>query len=435
MKKSIVLSLLLMSVTCVASELSFTSSASVDNCVEGVLAAITVIVDGGQTPYTVEVAGQTPQSGSESVYLFPNIAAGIYDIEVTDDASTTVNNSVTVFESDLLVTVDSVAVNCVEGENGSITVTIADGVQPYTVEVSDQATQEGVGPDFTFSDLEEGNYGVKVTDNLFCNRVRNVPLLLNNLAFESEVSFPDCAGLPSLVVTVTDGVQPYTVTLEGLTPQVGVGPFTFTDLDAGTYEVLIVDSSDCARAADIEVPVNLAVTVDVIPANCVPNEQGSIQITVEGGIAPFTVVVADQDSQVGDGPVFDFGDLEEGTYEYSVADSNSPDACIITGTAEVLVNTLEISTVTTPASTENPAGGSITVTVTGGVAPYIVTIPGQAVQEGSGPVFIFEDLAPGTYQVSVVSALDARCTRTSCTTVLSDNSITDFINLKYCATC
>ena len=53
----------------------------------------------------------------------------------------------------------------VNADNGDIiTVEVTGGTAPYTVEVTDQFPQMGPGPVFLFTEIEDGAYEVKVTD-------------------------------------------------------------------------------------------------------------------------------------------------------------------------------------------------------------------------------------------------------------------------------
>src|SRR5207247_2223026 len=96
-----------------------------------------------------------------------------------------------------------------------------------------------------------------------------------------------------------------------------------------------------------------------------------------------------------------FTGLASGTYPASITDNHT---CPGSATG-VLVDhpaAITASETTTPASCNGGSNGSVTVTVSGGTAPYDVTVDGvtQSVTT-SGGTTTFTGLASGTYPASI----------------------------------
>ncbi|NQX91179.1 MAG: SprB repeat-containing protein, partial [Flavobacteriales bacterium] len=250
----------------------------------------------------------------------------------------------------------------------------------------------------------------------------------------------------SIDVTVDDAVEPitYTWTYEGMFFS---NDQNITDLETGEYCLTIVDANGCTTEDCIDViEVDLLNVSNVefcdftcFPISCFGACDGSIEITIEGGIAPYS---SDLNGTVVAGATPLFDNLCAGTYDIVVTDAigceitvqytlDQPDELEIevVGSTDVLCNGEETGLITvtttggcppytyewshdpnltTPIATELPAG-EFTVTVTdvnGCVSAESVTI----VINGPGdPIGVTVDnvsLYPGGFNVSCPGASD-----------------------------
>lgn len=190
-----------------------------------------------------------------------------------------------------------------------------------------------------------------------------------------------------------------TLTINGGTP-----PFTFdwdnapdvqnpTGLAAGLYTVTISDGGGCGVTAQAFVggPPAADVIITEQDASCNGADDGSIEVTVNGGQTPFTF----NWDQLPDQQIVN--DVPAGSYSLTVTDGNGceifssatinePDALILTAMED------------TPESCPGQNDGTGSITISGGTTPYAVEWPnGETGTSSSG-------LAAGQYLITITDA-------------------------------
>ena len=169
-----------------------------------------------------------------------------------------------------------------------------------------------------------------------------------------------CNGLGdgTLDLTVTNGTSPYSfVWSNGSTDE------DLTGLVPGTYDVVITDDNGCTTAdtASIAEPTLLEVSSSVQDVLCNAGNDGSIDLTVTGGIAPYSYSWSNGSTDE------DLTGLTVGTYDVTVTDDNG---CTVQSSIDVEEpDTIQVTYTSTPATCEAP-NGTITIDVVGGTAPY-----------------------------------------------------------------
>src|SRR5438105_1490322 len=214
----------------------------------------------------------------------------------------------------------------------------------------------------------------------------------------------------SVTVTVSGGTAPYDVTVDGVTHSVATsgGTTTFTALASGTYPASITDAHTCPGSAAgvlVDQPAAITASETTTPASCFGGTNGSVTVTVSGGTAPYDVTVDGVTHSVAtSGGTTTFTALASGTYPASITDAHTCPG----SAAGVLVDqpaAITASETTTPASCFGGSNGSVTVTVSGGTAPYDVTVDGVTHSVAtSGGTTTFTALASGTYPASISDA-------------------------------
>ncbi|MCB9332798.1 MAG: SprB repeat-containing protein [Lewinellaceae bacterium] len=145
---------------------------------------------------------------------------------------------------------------------------------------------------------------------------------------------------------------------------------------------------------------------------CNGSSTGAIDLTVSGGVEPFTYVWA---NLAGSPDPEDRTNLPAGTYTVTVTGS---DGCTASVSATVTQPAALVLTRTIGNATCTNANGSIDLTVTGGTSPYSYNwsnIPGTSDPEDQS------NLSPGTYTVTVTDANG--CVGTSSATVGNSSSL------------
>ena len=155
--------------------------------------------------------------------------------------------------------------------------------------------------------------------------------------------------------------------------------FIFQNLSPGEYFIDIQEESSLCISSEINISINQPaqiisndLTSDV---SCFGGSDGLIEITIEGGISPYTTYLynANQENiSTESGDLISFNNLESGDYYYSVLDSNG---CLITGD-EIIFNINQPNEIivelneTGGVSCNNSEDGFIDITVSGGNPDY-----------------------------------------------------------------
>ena len=156
------------------------------------------------------------------------------------------------------------------------------GTPPYTYYWSNGETTEAI------TGLLAGSYSLTVTDANFCTIegtwTVNQP---DDLMVSGTVVDVLCNGGSdgSITLSVSGGTLPYAFLWnDGNTDQDRTG------LTAGLYNVTVTDANSCEEFAEftVEEPDALGVTAVVEDALCHTSCDGTITISVTGGIAPYT---------------------------------------------------------------------------------------------------------------------------------------------------
>jgi hypothetical protein len=243
-------------------------------------------VQGGTPPY-----GLSLDEGKSWVTndIFTGLTAGAYQVQIRDDRGCSTAIAVMVTEPDQLgaTITNLVDTKCQQGE-GSITIKVQGGTEPYTYTWYQGDTVIGSNPDL--SNLYAGGYKVEVIDSRGCQISVSATIINTNaIAFEvaatKEVS---CYGGVdgSAKVTVTTGVPPYEIMWsDGQTNQEAIG------LAAGVYTVTVIDGAGCTDTGEVKIsspiPLQMSIIEQTLPA-CFQGCDGRISVAVLGGVAPYT---------------------------------------------------------------------------------------------------------------------------------------------------
>ncbi len=333
--------------------LSVTPSQTDLTCFESADGTASVIANGGTAPYAFAWGPNVSTTFSAT-----GLAAGNYDLTVTDNNGCTVNNLFVITQPTQLTTSEThVNVLCSGNTTGSIDITATGGAPGYaytwTPNVSTTNTATGVGA---------GLYSVIVSDTNACTAMQTVtitepPLLTLATTPTAVLCFGTATGIinstpnggvPNYTFSATDGVN----TFNSSTGQ-------FSSLIAGTYGVVVTDQNACTATstAIVTEPVVLANVTDVVPATCYHYSDGSVTVTPSGGTPAYSFSISSGETN----STGTFNGLSAGTYTVTVTDFNGcslsnvgtvtePDSVTLSVTptpVEVkLGNTLQLSTTT-----------------------------------------------------------------------------------------
>ncbi len=308
-------------------------------------------VKGGNAPYTY-----LWNTGATTVAI-GNLTAGTYTCTITDAHDCTIVRSVTITQPAPLVASSArTDVTCFGGNNGDASVNAGGGVSPYTYLWNTGATTASI------ANLTAGDYSCTIKDANGCAIIRSItisqPDLLTATIHKTDVNCYDQASATASVAA-GGGTFPYTYLWN-----TGAVTATVTNLTAGNYSCTITDHKGCEVVKNITItnPANPFLATAIAAdhqVSCYGGADGKATVTVTGGIGSYTY----QWSNGAAGATV--SGLAAGTYTCTISDGGG---CEVTRTV----------TITQPAQLEATIskvnadcdGGSASVAVTGGTAPY-----------------------------------------------------------------
>lgn len=363
-------------------DLVLSSTSTAVDCYGNNTGSIDLTVSGGTpgTGYAYQWYNQTGAMSSTITEDPANLFAGTHTVVVTDQNGCSDTLETVVTQPDQLVISDFVItdLDCFNVPIGAIDITVSGGiVGTYTY---NWTTPNGAGLVATDEDqtgLNAGDYSVTVTDANSCTVNGNYVVTEPAAALTATYSTVDvkCFGDPtgSIDLAVDGGTAPYsyawsTVGGSGLI----ASDEDQTDLTAGTYDVVITDANGCQFNVSIVIgqpaaPLALSEThADVL---CYGGNDGSIDLSVTGGTAPYNYQWSNSASIILTATTEDLTTLPSDTYSVLVTDANE-----CTATLTVLVAQpsapLALTNVNTDVDCNANATGAIDLTVTGGTAGY-----------------------------------------------------------------
>jgi uncharacterized protein YjdB len=365
------------------------------SCFNGNNGAATVNVSGGSGNFSYLWSnGQMTQN-------LDNLRAGTYIVTITDiDDGCLGISSVNILQPSL-IQLDRLLshVNCFGGNNGSINLIPGGGMQPYSFNWADI---EGNNNPEDRTNLTAGSYTVTVTDTNGCSMSMTAQIQQPATGLNLNVQKRDvrCYGSSDAIIDITPsgGTLPYSYLWNG-----GAITQDRIHLDPGVYTVTVTDAKYCTSTASVTInePDELWLSHSKTDVSCFKGNNGSLDLNVIGGTAPFNYLWTSGDT------IQDISGLSAGQYSVLVTDNNG-----CTSTRNVIINQPdEIGFNLTPYQVGCFGGnnGSIQLSVIGGTPSYTyLWSDGKTTQNVSG-------LSAGAYTVTISD--NNLCTKTGTVSV------------------
>ncbi len=369
-------------------------------------------------------------SNSPSATTLCNLEAGPYTLTVTDSngCQDTFEYDVEETESFDVTIEESTDVSCFGVCDGTVTFSIDGGEAPYTGLID--------GTEYTFNssgaavitDLCAGTYTAEFTDANDCIASTFITIggpdslsidLISIIQEEGQIFDLQCTGDDNgqIDATVSGGTGTLSFEWTDITNTIIGTDEDINGLTAGQYCLTVIDENLCESVQCIELfePDSLLEATSVVSiyneiynVSCFDATDGSIDITVTGGIAPYTF------EWNGDGTIDgqeDQTDLGAGTYDVLIVDANF---CQLTLTFTLTEPTpIQVESDITGVSCNGVCDGGIDITISGGEGPYSVAWAGPDGFNSTDEDL--EDLCGGDYFLTVTDAIG--CSETIVLTV------------------
>jgi len=339
------------------------------SCFGDATGAINVNVFGGtpfeKTPgvFSYNYMWLGPNGFSSTGQNLVGLIAGTYNLVVTDLMGCSKTLAVTISQtSEIILDVTTSPITCYGANNATLSLAISGGEAPYQI----QWSNAGSG---TFqSNLSAGNYLITVTDNLGCQKIRNINIPEAPVySITPKVNNITCHGAHNGIINLNfiGGKTPVSLVWSD-------GPSTSpvrTDLGPGAYTVTISDGTPCYinNTFIITEPQELILSANLTNAfDCNGVNSGVINLLVAGGTAPYTYAWSNGATTE------DLQNIPAGDYSVLVTDTNG---CSQTGQFVItrpLPIAISLSTIDGYDCIAQQAIKTCTARVTEGVPAYLL---------------------------------------------------------------
>jgi hypothetical protein len=318
--------------------------------------------------------------------------------------------------------------DCLNTSSGIIDLFVTGGTKPFTIQwITPVLNTNIIASAVTKSNLIGGTYSIKITDSeLPTNRVEylNIPVSNGVCCSIVNVANTTCSqnngSVTGTSTTQYSSTNYYLYHNDGVFSQSGItnqNNVVFGNLTAGTYYMTVLDLGGCTGRSQnfiVEESESLDYGLYMVPNSaCGGVPMGKISVTGITGQPPFSYLWSN--TQTGS----TITGLTSGGYSVTVTDGYG---CSLSKSETVVnVNQLGFGVFTSIPPSCFTADGSISLTVTGGTAPYYYSASTGAVLISYSQTYTISGLSSGSYNFLVTDA--GLCQISVGTSITSVNSM------------
>ena len=358
-----------------------------NKCADDQSASLIAKIKGGKGPYQYKWG-----DGSENENL-ENLAAGDYELTITDAMGSKANGQFTIDSwKPLTVEVEQTKVASTDQADATAAVKVTGGVEPYYYRWSNSDVRTET------KDLAAGTHSVEVRDENGCRVTMEFEITedIQPLLADGESEAPSCAGASdgTIALSVQGGKNPITIAWS----EADAKGEKIEGLSAGSYQVTITDALGVEKELSFDIQDPDALEIEAIqdsPAST-GGSDGEALVRVTGGTAPYTYSWSTGSSTA------KVENLSPGVQSVSVTDARG-----CTSETEVTI-TEDIQPLLVDGEPEAPScagasDGTIALSVQGGKNPITITWS-EADAKGEQ----IEGLSAGSYQVTITDAMGSK---------------------------
>lgn len=260
-----------------------------------------------------------PNGFSSTSQNLTNVAAGTYNLTVTDNSGCTDTLEVILLQNnEIQLDYTKTEIACYNYADASITINSITGGVPFTTGNPYLIKWSNLGTGFVQNNLSAGTYIITITDSLSCTRqftivIDNAPVFSIN----PDVKQISCFGEKDahIRLNLVGGKTPVTLIWDDNS----TAGIERNNLGPGKYTVTITDSKSCRIKETFTIiePLLLELKADVTnPLSCFNANTGAINLVVTGGTAPFLF------SWSNGATTEDLNNLTPDNYTVTVTDAN-----------------------------------------------------------------------------------------------------------------
>jgi gliding motility-associated-like protein len=370
--------------------------------------SIDISVTGGSLPY--QYAWQDGAGNTYTSEDLGNLGSGSYQLIVGDSHGCFLDSVITLTApTPISATADVGSAICHGASDGSIDLQPAGGVAPYAFQWSGPNGFTASSEDLNM--IPAGVYTATITDANGCSLAQPFDVTEpGTFNFDATVTPAACNGSSegAIQLSSSGGTAPYQFAWTGPNGFVS-NTESITGLLGGTYNMILTDANGCSALASyvVQAPAPLFLFVishknqGGIDITCNGATDGMIGSTYGGGTPPYSFAWSGPDGFTASTP--DISGLASGTYTLLLTDANG---CSISASLTLVdppvLTASAVATTYNGGSGTSCAGandGSITLTPSGGTAPYTVNWSGPGGFTSSA--WQINGLPAGTYSATV----------------------------------
>lgn len=342
--------------------------------------SIQTVVNGGQGAYSYAWSNGANTANVQS------LMAGAYSLTVIDALSCTASFTTTITEPAVLTaSATPTNITCFGQNNGAVTTSINGGVAPYNYSWSNNVSTANA------SSLAAATYTVTISDANSCSATASAQVTQPSaLTVTATATDAICFGASNGTVTATvnGGTGAYTYVWSN-----NATTSSLTAVAAGTYTLSVTDANACVATAVsvVNQPAQIQATTTVTNVSCNGAANGSVQLSVNGGTAPY------QYNWNNSNTTAQLSNLSGGTYSVTITDAANCSVTVSNVTVQEPTQ-LTVQGVVSPVGCAGIQDGSVATTTSGGTAPYVYSWSNN----GTSPNM--NNLAAGSYTITVADA-------------------------------